>query len=299
MKSLIIQKSLFFEKAHFEYILRECNIEFDSLILIDEHNLDRAKNIEGVAVGEKTLLEKIDSPLIKKIIFEPFNKFECKKNKIEKYHIFNQNKSKLKKEFSSLIVKEKTPSWIEILTNNKEFEEFLKKNNIDYIKGDIIENIIEYLSYKKKYITFAESCTGGKVASYFIKRAGASNIIKASFVTYSNEMKHKILGVDNQVLIKYGAVSKECVAQMCTGAIKKANSQIAIAISGIAGPSGAVEGKPVGTVYIGVLNKNRLVVNRYQFKGDRNYIQTQSLYMAIEMAIESFEDFFDFFKKFS
>jgi len=179
------------------------------------------------------------------------------------------------------------------------FGHFLKKITLKAIKKDsILKAIIEYLSAKNMKITFAESCTGGALANRFISFSGASAIIDGSFVTYSNEIKSSWLGVNENTLIKFGAVSRECVYEMAEGARRKAKADIAIAISGIAGPGGAVEGKPVGTVYICIKSDSKEVIKRLNLDGDRVYIQQKSVDWAIYLLILAFgDDFFDFFSK--
>ncbi len=155
--------------------------------------------------------------------------------------------------------------------------------------------LVEYLTAKKKTLTFAESCTGGLLAAKITSVSGASNVLNGSMVTYSNEIKQKWLGVKQETLEKYGAVSKECVSEMLDGIKKAANASIAVAISGIAGPTGGTKEKPVGTVFIGILNGDRKTVKEYHFSGDRTFIQELSARTALEMIIESEEEFFEFF----
>ena len=145
-----------------------------------------------------------------------------------------------------------------------------------------IEKIVSKLQEEKKTISFAESCTGGRVASAFTSISGVSSVFNGSCITYSNEIKKQWLGVEAEILEKYGAVSKECVNQMLQGIIKFAQSDYAIAISGIAGSGGGTKEKPVGTVYIGVQTPFKKEIFHYFFKGDRVSIQDQSTHFAIE-----------------
>ena len=149
-------------------------------------------------------------------------------------------------------------------------------------KQNTIE-IINTLKEKKQTITFAESCTGGRIASEFTAIAGASSVLMGSAVTYANEIKSEWLGVAEQTLIEHGAVSKECVEEMLIGILKMASADYAIAVSGIAGPSGATEQKPVGTVYIGIKNSKQSIVKLYLFKGDRESVQEQATQTAIAL----------------
>ena len=116
--------------------------------------------------------------------------------------------------------------------------------------GRIEEALLHLLVEKKMRITFAESCSGGALASRFTKISGASNALDASFVTYSDAMKHNLLGVEMKILENRGAVSDAVVRQMAKGALTKSKASVAIAVSGIAGPSGASIDKPLGTCFV-------------------------------------------------
>jgi nicotinamide-nucleotide amidase len=149
-------------------------------------------------------------------------------------------------------------------------------------KQNTIE-IINRLKEKEETITFAESCTGGRIAAEFTAISGASSVLMGSCVTYANEIKSSWLGVKEQTLIDHGAVSKECVEEMLTGILKMASANHAIAVSGIAGPTGGTEEKPVGTVYIGIKNKKESIVQLHLFKGDREEVQKQTTETAIAL----------------
>jgi len=146
----------------------------------------------------------------------------------------------------------------------------------------LTEKIIETLTERGESITFAESCTGGRIAAVFTTIPGASNVLNGSCITYSNEIKHRWLGVELSTLEDFGAVSKACVSQMLDGIQKMARSDYAIAVSGIAGPTGGTELKPVGTVYIGILSPENKRIFHCHFKGGREEIQEQSTQFAIE-----------------
>ncbi len=172
----------------------------------------------------------------------------------------------------------------------------LNSNLLKQLKGFIpnlilTNNIFEYiklkLEEKNEKITFAESCTGGLIASYFTKVAGSSSIFDGSVVSYANRIKSEWLGVDERVLEKFGAVSEETIQQMLLGILEISNSDYAIAVSGIAGPSGGSETKPVGTVYIGVGDKKgKFMVERLQLNGDRIQVQYQTMMNAIRIFIK-------------
>jgi len=146
----------------------------------------------------------------------------------------------------------------------------------------ITEKIIHTLATQQQTITFAESCTGGRIAAQFTAISGASAILNGACVTYSNEIKHRWLGVSHEVLKQYGAVSEACVSQMLEGAAKMAEADVAIAVSGIAGPTGGTPEKPVGTVYIGILTPKAKEVYHCHFKGDREAVQQQSVQFAVK-----------------
>ena len=146
----------------------------------------------------------------------------------------------------------------------------------------ITQNIIQTLSQNQQTITFAESCTGGRIAAAFTAISGSSAVLNGSCVTYSNEIKHLWLGVEEKVLENPGAVSQQCVAQMLEGIKNLAGADYAIAVSGIAGPTGGSEEKPVGTVYIGLQTPFTQEVFHCFFHGDREQIQEQSVVFAIE-----------------
>ena len=147
---------------------------------------------------------------------------------------------------------------------------------------NITEKIIQKLTEEEQTVSFAESCTGGRIATAFTAISGASNILNGSCITYSNEIKHQWLGVELDILNRFGAVSKECVSQMLDGIQKMAQSNYALAVSGIAGPTGGTESKPVGTVYIGLLTPDKKEIFHFNFKGNREKIQDQSTLFAID-----------------
>jgi len=146
----------------------------------------------------------------------------------------------------------------------------------------LITVIIDTLSERGETITFAESCTGGRIAAAFTAISGASSVLNGSCITYSNEIKHQWLGVEPAILQELGAVSQECVSQMLDGVQKMAKSDYAVAVSGIAGPTGGTTLKPVGTVYIGIKTPTSKAIFHQLFQGDREKIQEQSVDFALE-----------------
>jgi len=149
-----------------------------------------------------------------------------------------------------------------------------------------VEKIIKKLASQNQTVSFAESCTGGRIAAAFTSISGASAVLDGSVVTYSNAIKHQWLGVDNEVLEKFGAVSSQCVSQMLKGIKNISNADYTLAVSGIAGPSGETEGKPVGTVYIGLQTPLKQEIFHCFFSGNREQIQEQSTEFAIKKIAE-------------
>ncbi|MEC7816214.1 MAG: nicotinamide-nucleotide amidase [Pseudomonadota bacterium] len=133
----------------------------------------------------------------------------------------------------------------------------------------------------------AESCTGGWLAKVLTDRAGSSAYVLAGLVTYSNEAKQTVLGVSGDTLQRYGAVSEPVVRQMVAGAVRLAGSSVAVATSGVAGPGGGSEEKPVGTVWFawGTGTDNTLTELR-RFDGDRDAVRRQAVLFALEQLNE-------------
>ena len=126
---------------------------------------------------------------------------------------------------------------------------------------------------KKKTLILAESCTGGLISHLITKHAGSSKYFLGSLVTYSNELKQKVLSVSPELLLEFGAVSLECVIAMVEGLLALSGADICVAVSGIAGPDGGSLENPVGTVFISILQKGQLPeVNLLHLEGDREKI---------------------------
>jgi len=141
----------------------------------------------------------------------------------------------------------------------------------------------ELLKAQGRTIATAESCTGGWVAKVLTDRAGSSAYVTAGLVTYSNSAKQALLGVEAETLEQDGAVSESVVRQMVAGAVKAAGADVAVAISGVAGPGGGSPGKPVGTVWFawGSGPDHTEAMVRH-FEGDRNEVRRQSVLFALQ-----------------
>ena len=155
-----------------------------------------------------------------------------------------------------------------------------------------IEKMIEFqkrLKNSNKTITCAESCTGGLIASKITAISGSSSIFRGSLVTYCNDIKEQELNVNKQTMIKNGVVSIQVVNEMLDGVLKKFDSNIAIAVSGIAGPTGGSKEKPVGTVVIGIKSTCGYVnIQKYFFTGSRIDIQNKATSRAFEIIFDKF-----------
>ncbi len=167
------------------------------------------------------------------------------------------------------------------------------------IGNDLSSIIAQRLIETNKTITFAESCTGGRIAGAITKNSGVSSIFKGSIVSYANEVKTSLVGVEEETLKKFGAVSRQTVSEMLDGVMKKFDSDFSLAVSGVAGPDGGSKEKPVGTVYVGAKNReNKSIIKRLMLHGDRIYIQQSSVYWALKLLVESDEKlFFKFMPK--
>jgi nicotinamide-nucleotide amidase len=148
----------------------------------------------------------------------------------------------------------------------------------------MIKNLVKKLIKKKLKISFAESCTGGMLASSITSISGASKVFNLGLVTYSNQAKIKILRVNKSILRNYGAVSAECCKAMVVNLAKISKANINVSVTGIAGPNGGSKTKPVGLVYIGIKNNNKLLITKNIFKHrNRKAIQKATLKRTLEI----------------
>tara|TARA_B110000037_G_C17124286_1_gene507318 strand:+ start:1136 stop:2470 length:1335 start_codon:yes stop_codon:yes gene_type:complete len=144
--------------------------------------------------------------------------------------------------------------------------ERLKENVYSFNEQDTLAQVIgRKLSKSGKTMATAESCTGGKIAHKITSNSGSSSYFEGSIVSYSNQVKMKELGVKRNTLETFGAVSEQTVSEMAQGALKVLNVDYSVAVSGIAGPSGGTEEKPVGMVWIAVANKEKVVAKKFHF----------------------------------
>lgn len=148
------------------------------------------------------------------------------------------------------------------------------------------ERIVKILAQKGLTVTTAESCTGGLIAATLVNAAGASEVLSEGYVTYSNEAKERILGVNHETLRTWGAVSVRTAAEMAQGAARVSGADAALSSTGIAGPGGGTEDKPVGLIYIGCYFKGKTRVKECRFSGNRMENRLQTVAAALEMLEE-------------
>jgi PncC family amidohydrolase len=150
----------------------------------------------------------------------------------------------------------------------------------------IYQKVVKLLIKKKVKIAFAESCTGGLLSSAITSVSGSSKVFTLGLVTYSNHSKNNILKVPKKIIRKHGAVSVQSCLSMVNNLSKISKSNIAVSITGIAGPRGGSKEKPIGLVYIGIKRNNKIKVNKCLFKNKgRSYIQRATVKKSLELIL--------------
>ena len=148
------------------------------------------------------------------------------------------------------------------------------------------QKIVKLLKKKKLKISVAESCTGGMLSSAITSVGGSSKVFTMGLVTYSNQSKDRLLKVPKQIIKNHGAVSIQCCFSMVNNLTKISKSNVAVSITGIAGPSGGTKQKPVGLVYIGIKRINKVKINRYLFKNrGRSNIRKAAVKKSLELIL--------------
>ncbi|MEC8066780.1 MAG: CinA family protein [Pseudomonadota bacterium] len=141
---------------------------------------------------------------------------------------------------------------------------------------------VQKLADKKLTIATAESCTGGLIIGALTEVSGSSTVVDRGFITYTNQSKVGMLGVLDETLEAHGAVSEQTVREMALGAHNKSGSPITVAVSGIAGPTGGSDEKPIGLVYFGFYFEGKLKVLRHVFKGNRQQVRLQTIETSLD-----------------
>lgn len=152
------------------------------------------------------------------------------------------------------------------------------------------EKIVRFLNEHNMMITTVESCTGGLIAARLVNVSGASNVFSEGYVTYSEDAKAKMVGVNPETIKKYNVVSEEVAYEMASGGAKTANADVAVSVTGVAGPVGGTKDIPVGTVCIGVYYKNKVITEKFLFNGDRLQVRNQAVDKALEMVWNEFNN---------
>ena len=144
-------------------------------------------------------------------------------------------------------------------------------------------NVIEKLAGKT--LVTAESCTGGGIGAALTAVPGSSAVYKGGIISYTNEVKQKLLSVDEKTLADFGAVSEPVAIQMAKGAKAALQADVALSVTGLAGPSGDEYGNPVGTVFIGYCDEKKAYAKKFLFSGDRESVRTQAINAALEIVL--------------
>lgn len=153
---------------------------------------------------------------------------------------------------------------------------------------DQARGLLALMDAKGMTLATAESCTGGLIAAALTAIAGSSSVVMAGFVTYANDAKQKMVGVQPETLAAHGAVSAEVAREMAEGARARAGVSLALSCTGIAGPGGATPDKPVGLVFIGCAREGAaMMVERHVFPGDRAAVRAATVAAALDLAARS------------
>ena len=152
------------------------------------------------------------------------------------------------------------------------------------------EKIVRFLNEHNMMITTVESCTGGLIAARLVNVSGASNVFSEGYITYSEDAKAKMVGVNPETIKIYNVVSEEVAYEMASGGAKPANEDEAVSVTGVAGPLGGTKDIPVGTVCIGVYYKNKVITEKFLFNGDRLQVRNQAVDKALEMVWNEFNN---------
>lgn len=152
------------------------------------------------------------------------------------------------------------------------------------------QELVTYLREKKLSICTAESCTGGLIAASIVDIPGASEIFEEGYITYSDFAKMKILGVSSDTIRQYSVVSSPVAEEMAEGAAKKSRADIAVAITGYAGPGAAEDGTVAGTVYIGICYQEHTYSYHLRLDGGRNEVRRQAADEALALVLETLQN---------
>jgi len=158
--------------------------------------------------------------------------------------------------------------------------------NQDLSTPMLVERLADLLLQKKWRLATAESCTGGLIAGACTDLSGSSNWFERGFITYSSDAKTELLDVDAALLARRGAVSEEVAQAMAQGALAHSHAQVAVAVTGVAGPTGGSRAKPVGTVWFGFAVPGQLLTEKMHFIGDRAAVRAATVHHALKRLTE-------------
>ena len=150
--------------------------------------------------------------------------------------------------------------------------------------------LVDLLKERKYLIATAESCTGGLIAATIVNVSGSSEVFHTGIITYANESKVKELGVDTAIIDKFGAVSEEVAIEMAKGVLKHTGADVSVSVTGIAGPSGATEHKPIGLVYISCNILGDVKTRKYLLQGNRKEIREETVRCALQFVIDRLKE---------
>ncbi|MDM0074880.1 CinA family protein [Variovorax sp. J2P1-59] len=151
---------------------------------------------------------------------------------------------------------------------------------------ELVHLLADLLQQQGRMMATAESCTGGLIAGACTDLSGSSNWFERGFVTYSNEAKTELLGVDAALIADHGAVSEEVARAMAEGAVARSRAQVAVAVTGVAGPTGGSPEKPVGTVWFGWSVAGNVRTERRRFDGDRAAVRAATVRHALQTLVD-------------
>ena len=154
------------------------------------------------------------------------------------------------------------------------------------MRETLAEAVVKLLKEKKMTVTTVESCTGGLMSATLVDVSGASEVFYQGVVTYANEAKVRLVGVNENTLAAFGAVSEETAREMAEGGAKTANADVCLSVTGIAGPGGGTKEKPVGLVYIGCYFNGTTAVEKNIFSGNRREVREQSVEAAFKLLLK-------------
>jgi nicotinamide-nucleotide amidase len=157
----------------------------------------------------------------------------------------------------------------------------------DAVSRELAQRVLEHCRHYGWKLATAESCTGGLISALITAIPGSSDVFTHGFITYANEAKIQMLGVDAALITAHGAVSEAVARAMAEGAQRTANSDIALSVTGIAGPGGGSNEKPVGLVHIAMASRHTKLHQHHVFAGDRESVRLQAALAALTMVIDS------------